>query len=105
MGVKYTNNINQFQSLFDRKKLQAHQSMADIGEQGINANTPVSSGVLKSNNESEGREDAAYWWNDTPYAPFVHYGTYKMNANPFIVRGVMQKIPEMLRSIVRILKV
>lgn len=105
MATEYRNNTQQFLNQFSAKRLEAHFSMAEIGLDGINSETPVKTGNLKSKNVAEGRPDAAYWYNDTPYAPYVHYGTYKMTARPFIVQGVLKKASEIIRTIVRILKV
>ena len=105
MSVKYTNNSKEFLRQFNLHKLEAHTKMAKIGLDGINEETPVKTGLLKSENTGRGERDYAIWENKTEYAPYVHLGTYKQAANPWIVRGVMKKSSEIIRAVINLLKV
>lgn len=54
--------------------------------------TPVRTGYLKSRNQTRIVENIAYryigeYFNDTPYGPFVAFGTYKMRARDFVTPG------------------
>lgn len=50
--------------------------------------TPVRTGMLKSNNRYEVKGSSVWIINQTPYAKFVEFGTYKMHANPFVRRSI-----------------
>jgi len=105
MSQTYINNSKEFYRLFEANKLRAHTSMAEVGLEGVQEETPVQTGMLKGNNIAYGKEDAAYWENQTEYAAYVHMGTYKQAANPWIIRGVMKKSSQIIRAVINALKV
>lgn len=61
-----------------------------------NAGTPVSSGALKSSNRQSKRKNSVYLYSGkakTYYARFVHYGTVKMEARPYLSETVQKDGP------------
>lgn len=61
-------------------------------QKAIDANTPVDTGRLKSNNKvtvDQGALTATYE-NETPYAGFVELGTSKMAPRLFATRGMRE---------------
>jgi HK97 gp10 family phage protein len=57
---------------------------------------PVDTGALKASGHIEGGGMTAGYFvvYDTPYATFVHYGTRKMRANPWLLRASERARPE-----------
>ena len=105
MAQTYINNSREFLRLFKENRLSAHEEMAAVGLEGINEETPVDTGQLKSKNVGVGKKDFAEWSNDESYAPYVHLGTYKQSANPFMIRGVMKKTSQIIRAVISRLRV
>lgn len=57
---------------------------------------PVRTGHLKASGRIEGGGATGGYFvvYDTPYAVFVHYGTHKMRANPWLLRASERARPE-----------
>lgn len=57
---------------------------------------PVRSGALKASGHIEGGGIGGGYFvvYDTPYAVFVHYGTRRMRANPWLLRASERARPE-----------
>ena len=56
-----------------------------------NAGTPVRSGALKASNKQSKRKNSVYLYSGNAkanYAIFVHYGTIKQTANPYLQAAV-----------------
>ena len=61
-----------------------------------NAGTPVFSGSLKSTNKQSKRKNSVYLYSGNKknfYARFVHYGTVKMEARPYLYEAVEKDGP------------
>ena len=105
MASTYINNSKQFLREFKLHKFEAHTDMAVIGLGGIIEETPVDTGELRDANTGVGKPDYAEWENQAPHAIPVHFGTYKMAPRPFMIRGVMKKSSQIIRAIIRRLRV
>ena len=72
-----------------RKRLEAKLWLAaGIVEKHIKLQCPVDTGNLKGNTDRRViSRDRVRVFNNTEYAPYVEFGTYKMDANPFMRRG------------------
>ena len=67
-----------------------------------NAGTPVSSGSLKTSNRQSKRKNSVYLYSGkakTYYARFVHYGTTKMEARPYLYTAVEKDGPWAVREL------
>lgn len=67
-----------------------------------NAGTPVASGALKASNRQSKRKNSVYLYSGkakTYYARFVHYGTTKMEARPYLVKSVEKDGPWAVRQL------
>lgn len=60
------------------------------------AEVPVDTGQLKASGhiEAGGMVGGYFVVYDTPYAQFVHYGTHRMRANPWLLRASERARPE-----------
>ena len=72
----------------------------DIAIEAARDETPVLTGNLKRNHvaESEGPR-AVVLRSRTGYGAYVHFGTSRMAANPFMARGIDRAVPEFKRII------
>ena len=91
----------------EQNKESIFEKIGSVGLASVISETPVRTGELRDANQVEvmTEEDAVVWFNDKSYAPFVEYGTYKMNPNPFMLRGLMNKINEFSNIIINGLKI
>ena len=105
MAVVYRNNFEIFRSQWQKNRFLAHQEMGRLGLVGIQEETPDRTGKLKGDTRVSSDESGAEFLNTMPYATYVHQGTYKMNANPFMVRGFRKKIPEIIGRLIQLLRV
>lgn len=109
MGVggtlEYKSNINQFLNLLNGATKKTLQTMGEVGQTRIRANTPKDTGFLTSENRYEIINGVLYFVNSSPYASFVELGTYKMYANPFMRRGIIQSYPDFSRAILKYMTV
>jgi len=64
----------------------------DILCDNIKSEAPVRTGNLRDSVEARKSESMVIAL--APYASFVEFGTWKMEANPFFQRGVWKSIPE-----------
>jgi HK97 gp10 family phage protein len=55
---------------------------------------PVRTGLLRSNNAYEIIQNELVVYNNTPYAKFVEYGTYKMKARSFMRKAIFNHLNE-----------
>ncbi|AIC16954.1 HK97-gp10 family putative phage morphogenesis protein [Nitrososphaera viennensis] len=80
----------------------AGASLEAVGKAALdlaNAQTPVDTGLLVSNNKMEMKSKAELvLYNDTPYAGHVHYGTSRMHPRPFFypaLRFLEERFPRL----------
>ena len=106
ISVKTNFKTEEFINLVEKNVREALASAAQTGLQGMIEETPspTSTGALRKANTSRSDDKFAYFENERSYAPYVHLGTYKQTANPWIIRGVLKKSKEILQSWIRILK-
>ena len=99
MGA-YNSNYDNLMREFKANMKTAMKQCGEVGVIRIKSETPVLSGELQSANRYESSYESCKFINDTGYAGFVELGTYKMGANPFFRRGLMNSIPEFKRVII-----
>lgn len=105
MSYRYEDNTDQALRHVRQAVRDSFNEMSIVGEAKIKQETPERTGHLKSQNETEQHGDELWFVNDAEYAPYVEYGTYKMNANPFMRRGIANAASDFSRIIVKNLKV
>lgn len=91
---KFKSNYDEIMKLFRENLKQAMSECGKIGTSNIIAETPVLTGDLKAANKYEAGEDSVTFINDKEYAGFVNYGTYKMSANAFFNRGLLNSLDD-----------
>jgi hypothetical protein len=90
MAIIWHNEV--LQRLLDQ--LQEHNVSAAlfILKENIQAEAPVRTGFLRDSIETNYKEGIVVAL--APYASYVNYGTYKMAANPFFERGIINSLGE-----------
>lgn len=102
---KFNSKVDEFLKTNNKNKQRALKEIAEVGLDNIKSETPVQTGELKRANNSTVVENTVAWYNTKKYAPFVHLGTYKMSANPFMLRGINKSRREFLEILKRELKI
>lgn len=81
-------------------------AIASLAKDEAESNCPVDTGYMRDHHGIMPDMDGPYRYvrylfNETPYAQFVHEGTYKMAARPWFLNAVnatqSQMLPEMMR--------
>lgn len=81
-------------------------AITHLAKEEAEANCPVDTGYMRDHHGILDDKDGPYrfiryLYNETPYASFVHEGTYKMAARPWFLNAVnatsSQFLPEMMR--------
>jgi len=103
--MKFVNNTKKILQKYDVDKKSFFKDVQSIGLSGINSETPVKSGNLKSGNKAEIQRDAVIFFNTVSYFIFVHGGTLHQSANPFMFRGLMKSRSDFVTALVNNLKV
>ncbi len=93
VNVKYTSGVDKFLSQFKKNKHNSLTKIGLIGVANIKSETPVDTGLLKDSNDYRVVNDDVEFFNNTNYASYVEYGTYKQSANPYTRRGINKSIP------------
>jgi len=94
MPIKTESHFQDFQRFLARAVPETLDEIGDMVDATIEAEAPKRSGTLAAAGRHEVRGRTLYFINDATnergdcYAAFVHLGTYKMNANPWMLRGI-----------------
>lgn len=99
--LSYKSYANQFLNHLTGSTKKTLESMGEIGQTRIRANTPKDTGFLTSKNRYQIIGGVLWFINSSPYASFVELGTYRMSANPYMRRGIIQSYPDFSRTIYR----
>lgn len=94
------NRIPQFRHMLEQKKLNCSHQLGRFLVNRMDYYVPVDTGYLKSNNEYIATANRLRLINDTPYAGYVHQGTSRMVARPFMTQALFNHLSE-IKSIVR----
>jgi len=105
MGIVQKSNINVFLQQLGVKTTKVLNEMGTEGLKVIKDQTPIDTGDLKGANFFEIIRTRLWFVNPLFYAPYVELGTYRMNANPFMRRGIKMAYPQFTTSIINGLKV
>lgn len=82
-----------------QKLLQASWRHAERVLQAAKEECPVRTGELRNSGHIEMSGTAANVIFDAPHAVFVHYGTSRMPANPFLSRAVDREGDSLITSV------
>lgn len=105
MGITQVSNINRFLQQLGIKTSTALESMGKAGVVNIKRNTPVDKGDLKKASYYKVERAKLWYINPLFYAALVELGTYRMNPNPFMKRGIKQSYPEFTNILIKGLRV
>lgn len=101
----YKSNVKTFLTKYDFVKKKALNEIGEVGLTSIKRETPVITGRLRDGNEVKVDENNVYWINDVEYGPFVHNGTSRQAAQPFMRAGITKERRRFLAILLRNLKV
>ena len=98
MGIT-TNMEDHTQEVIRTKNQAVEKALEMMGlrcEGYAKANAPVDTGRLRNSITHDVRslEEAVYIGTNVEYAPYQEYGTYKMNAQPFLRPAVNEHLEE-----------
>jgi HK97 gp10 family phage protein len=82
--IQLVSRAGKFKRQLDENQKAALELTGELLKKYMDNDTPVDTGVLKSNNMAEIIRNELTLYNNTPYAKFVEFGTYKMRAQPFM---------------------
>jgi len=104
--MAYKSNLVDVLRTFEGNIKKAMKQCGEKGVDNIRFETPVDTGILLENNDYKQLTfDSVTFFNDEEYAPFVEFGTYKMNANPFFRRGINNSLNAFTNIIVNNMKI
>lgn len=105
MGVTQVSNINRFLQQLGIKTKVALEGMGKAGLVNIKATTPKDTGMLRKASYYKVERTRLWFINPLFYAAFVELGTYRMNPNPYMKRGIKQSYPQFTNIITKGLRV
>ena len=71
--------------------------IASVQELAVKRRTPVDTGTLQRSIAARVSGNVVYVGSDVVYAPYVHEGTQRMEARPFIDEGLEDSLPLVTR--------
>lgn len=94
MPLKVESHFDDLRHFLKRATPQVLEEIGDMVDKTIHDECPKRSGHLADSGYHEVKGTTLRFINEaknkrgTGYAPFVHLGTYKMAANPWMLRGI-----------------
>ena len=82
--IKLVNRSGKFMRQLRNNELEALKAMGKFSKRKMNIHAAVDTGYMKSRNTYVINRNELYLMNDCSYAIHQEYGTYKMQAHPFI---------------------
>jgi HK97 gp10 family phage protein len=82
--IQLINRVGKFKRQINENQKAALELTGELLKKYMDDLTPVDTGLLKSNNSWMIQRNELILYNNTLYAKFVEFGTYKMNAQPFM---------------------
>jgi len=106
ISAEYNSNVLGFLNKFNRNKDVTLKRIGELGQKNIRSETPVDSGLLKSDNRYFIENDnKVIFYNNTAYARYVELGTIYQSANPFTRRGLAKSYTGFVAIAVKTLRV
>lgn len=102
MAYNGFNRIGELLGIIDTRKYQILERVGEFCKTKMDYYVPVDTGYLKSRNQykvSKYFVQKLTLINDSHYALFVEYGTYKMLAQPFVRPAIYNHLSE-IRAII-----
>lgn len=89
----YKSNLDNVLNMFKKNINSAMEDCGKAGVENIKINTPVDTGDLRENNKYERQSmDSVTFVNDKDYAAAVEFGTYKMSAQSYFRKGLVNSL-------------
>jgi HK97 gp10 family phage protein len=86
--------LNNVDKLLKEAELQALHALGKFYVKEMRKRTPVDKGNLKQKCNYKVENDKLYLLNEAEYAGYVEYGTYKMQAQPFMKPAIFDTITQ-----------
>lgn len=92
--LKIVNNVGKFMRQMDENQKAALELIGEFVVGNMRKYVAVDTGLLQSRCEFVINRNELFIQNDTPYAIFQEYGTWKMKAHPFFKPAVYNHTSE-----------
>lgn len=91
--MSYKSNLSNVINMFESNIDEAMEQCGSAGVKKIKSYTPVDTGELKASTEYKREsKDSVTFFNEQPYASFVEFGTYKMAAQSYFRKGLVNSL-------------
>ena len=105
MPVKIENRFDDFKKFLDNADKTVLDDIGVMVDKTIFDGCPKRTGDLSRAGFHEVKKGVLRFINDMSYAAFVHRGTYRMHANPWMLRGIHKDSERIAEKLVEAFKV